>query len=195
MELSGYRCFGNSEAIAKAFHIASTGRPGPVLIDITKNAQLQLFEYSGYQKCNHIRSYRPEPEIRTEYLEKAAQLINEAKKPFCTFGQGVILGKAEEEFKKFIEKANIPSAATVMGLSALPSDHKLHVGMLGMHGNYAPNVMTNECDVLIAVGMRFDDRVTGRLDKYAKQAKVIHLDIDPAEIDKNVKTTVPVWKL
>ncbi|WP_042721846.1 biosynthetic-type acetolactate synthase large subunit [Flavobacterium sp. B17] len=181
------------EAIAKAFHIASTGRPGPVLIDITKNAQMQLFEYSGYKECNHIRSYRPEPEIRREYIEKAAELINQAKKPFVLFGQGVILGKAEEELKAFIEKVNIPAAATVMGLSALPTHHKLHVGMLGMHGNYAPNVMTNECDVLIAVGMRFDDRVTGRLDKYAKQAKIIHLDIDPAEIDKNVKTTVPVW--
>ncbi|SDF60301.1 biosynthetic-type acetolactate synthase large subunit [Epilithonimonas hungarica] len=181
------------EAIAKAFHIASTGRPGPVLIDITKNAQMQLFEYLGYKKCNHIRSYRPEPEIRNEYIEQAAELINQAKKPFVLFGQGVILGKAEREFKAFIEKANLPAAATVMGLSALETNHPLHVGMLGMHGNYAPNVMTNECDVLIAVGMRFDDRVTGRLDKYAKQAKIIHLDIDPAEIDKNVKTTVPVW--
>ena len=181
------------EAIAKAFHIASTGRPGPVLIDITKNAQMQLFEYSGYKKCNHIRSYRPEPEIRNEYIEQAAELINQAEKPFVLFGQGVILGKAEQEFKAFIEKVNLPAGATVMGLSALPTNHKLHVGMLGMHGNYAPNVMTNECDVLIAVGMRFDDRVTGRLDKYAKQAKIIHLDIDPAEIDKNVKTTVPVW--
>lgn len=181
------------EAIAKAFHIAGTGRPGPVLIDITKNAQIQLFEYLGYKKCNHIRSYRPEPEIRNEYIEQAAELINQAKKPFVVFGQGVILGKAEEEFKTFIEKTNLPAAATVMGLSALETFHPLHVGMLGMHGNYAPNVMTNECDVLIAVGMRFDDRVTGRLDKYAKQAKIIHLDIDPAEIDKNVKTTVPVW--
>ena len=181
------------EAIAKAFHIASTGRPGPVLVDITKNAQLQLFEYLGYKKCSHVRSYRPEPEIRKEFVEQAAKLINNAKKPFVLFGQGVILGQAEEEFKKFIEKINVPAAATVMGLSALPTDHKLHVGMLGMHGNYAPNVMTNECDVLIAIGMRFDDRVTGRLDKYAKQAKVIHLDIDPAEIDNNVKTTVPVW--
>lgn len=181
------------EAIAKAFHIASTGRPGPVLVDITKNAQLQLFEYLGYKKCSHVRSYRPEPEIRKEFVEQAAELINNAKKPFVLFGQGVILGQAEEEFKKFIEKINVPAAATVMGLSALPTDHKLHVGMLGMHGNYASNVMTNECDVLIAIGMRFDDRVTGRLDKYAKQAKVIHLDIDPAEIDKNVKTTVPVW--
>ncbi len=181
------------EALAKAFHIASTGRPGPVLVDITKNAQLQLFEYLGYKKCNHVRSYRPEPVIRKEFIEQAAELINNAKKPFVLFGQGVILGQAEQELKKFIEKANIPAAATVMGLSALPTDHHLHVGMLGMHGNYAPNVMTNDCDVLIAIGMRFDDRVTGRLDKYAKQAKVIHLDIDPAEIDKNVKTTVSVW--
>lgn len=179
--------------LAKAFYIASSGRPGPVLIDITKNAQLQLFEYSGYQKCNHIRSYRPKPNIRTEYIEQAAALINQAQRPFVLFGQGVILGKAEQEFKAFIEKSGIPAAWTIMGLSALPTDHPLNVGMLGMHGNYGPNVLTNECDVLIAVGMRFDDRVTGRLDKYARQAKVIHLDIDPAEIDKNVKTTVPVW--
>ena len=126
-------------------------------------------------------------------LKQAAKLINEAEKPFVIFGQGVILGKAEKEFKAFIEKAGIPAAWTILGLSAIPTDHPLNVGMLGMHGNYGPNVLTNECDVLIAVGMRFDDRVTGRLDKYAKQAKVIHLDIDPAEIDKNVKTTVPVW--
>ncbi len=179
--------------LAKAFYIARTGRPGPVLIDITKNAQMQLFDYEGYTPCNHVRSYRPAPIVRHEYIEQAAQIINEAKKPFVIFGQGVILGKAEQEFKEFIEKGGFPSATTVMGLSALETDHKLHVGMLGMHGNYAPNVMTNECDVLIAVGMRFDDRVTGRLDKYAKQAKVIHLDIDPAEIDKNVKSTVPVW--
>ena len=181
------------EAIAKAFYIASTGRPGPVLIDITKNAQLQLFDYEGYEKCKHVRSYRPSPEIRKEYIEKAAELINNAKKPYVIFGQGVILGRAEEEFKKFIEKGNLPAAATAMGLSAIPTDHELYMGMLGMHGNYAPNVLTNDCDVLVAVGMRFDDRVTGRLDKYAKQAKVIHLDIDPAEIDKNVKTTIPVW--
>ncbi|QNL52234.1 biosynthetic-type acetolactate synthase large subunit [Olivibacter sp. SDN3] len=180
-------------ALAKAFYIASTGRPGPVLIDITKNAQLQLFDYEGYTLCHHIRSYRPAPIIRKSYIEEAAKLINQAKKPFVLFGQGVILGKAEEEFKTFIEKTGIPAAWTIMGLSALPTDHPLNVGMLGMHGNYAPNVLTNECDVLIAIGMRFDDRVTGRLDKYAKQAKIIHLDIDPAEIDKNVKTTVPVW--
>jgi acetolactate synthase I/II/III large subunit len=181
------------EVMAKAFYIAKSGRPGPVLIDITKNAQIQKFDYKGYKKCNHIRSYRPKPIIRKEYIQEAAKLINSAEKPFIIFGQGVILGKAEKEFQKFIEKSGIPAAWTILGLSALPTDHSLNVGMLGMHGNYGPNVLTNECDVLIAVGMRFDDRVTGRLDKYAKQAKVIHLDIDPAEIDKNVKTTVPVW--
>jgi len=179
--------------LAKAFYIAGTGRPGPVLIDITKNAQLQLFDYEGYTKCTHIRSYRPKPIVRKEYVEAAAKMINEAKKPFVIFGQGVILGKAEKEFKAFIEKGSLPAAWTILGLSALPTDHPQNVGMLGMHGNYGPNVLTNECDVLIAVGMRFDDRVTGRLDKYAKQAQVIHLDIDPAEIDKNVKSAVPVW--
>ncbi|UAY54985.1 biosynthetic-type acetolactate synthase large subunit [Arachidicoccus terrestris] len=179
--------------LAKAFHIARTGRPGPVLIDITKNAQIQKFEYAGYEPCNHIRSYRPAPKVRKSYIEQAARLINEAKKPFVLFGQGVILGEAEKEFKAFIEKTGLPAAWTILGESAIPSDHYLNVGMLGMHGNYAPNVLTNECDVLIAVGMRFDDRVTGRLDKYAKQAKIVHLDIDPAEIDKNVQSTVPVW--
>ncbi|GAA4732056.1 biosynthetic-type acetolactate synthase large subunit [Flavisolibacter ginsenosidimutans] len=179
--------------LAKAFFVAKSGRPGPVLIDITKNAQVQKFEYSGYSTCEFIRSYRPKPIVRKEYIQQAAEIINAAEKPFVVFGQGVILGKAEKEFKQFIERSGIPAAWTIMGLSALPSDHPLNVGMLGMHGNYAPNVLTNECDVLIAVGMRFDDRVTGRLDKYAKQAKVIHLDIDPAEIDKNVKATVPVW--
>jgi acetolactate synthase I/II/III large subunit len=180
-------------AMAKAFYIASSGRPGPVLIDITKNAQIQKFDYNGYEKIDHIRSYRPKPIVRKEYIEAAAKLINEAKKPFVIFGQGVILGRAEKEFKQFIEKGGLPAAWTILGLSALPTAHSLNVGMLGMHGNYGPNVLTNECDVLIAVGMRFDDRVTGRLDKYAKQAKIIHLDIDPAEIDKNVKATVPVW--
>lgn len=179
--------------LAKAFYIARSGRPGPVLIDITKNAQIQPFAYEGYKACSHVRSYRPKPIIRKEYIAAAAELINKAEKPFVIFGQGVILGQAEQEFRAFIEKAGIPSAWTILGLSALPSDHPLNVGMLGMHGNYAPNLMTNECDVLIAVGMRFDDRVTGRLDKYAKQAKVIHLDIDPSEIDKNVKATVGVW--
>jgi acetolactate synthase I/II/III large subunit len=179
--------------LAKAFYIAGSGRPGPVLIDITKNAQLQKFDYTGYKPCNHIRSYRPKPIVRKEYVEQAAELINNAKKPFVIFGQGVILGHAEKEFDAFISKAGLPAAWTIMGMSAIPTDHPLSVGMLGMHGNYGPNVLTNECDVLIAVGMRFDDRVTGRLDKYAKQAKVIHLDIDPSEIDKNVKATVPVW--
>jgi len=179
--------------LAKAFYIARSGRPGPVLIDITKNAQLQLFAYAGYQKCNHVRSYRPKPIIRKEYIQEAANLINAAEKPFVIFGQGVILGKAEKEFANFIEKGGLPAAWTILGLSALPTDHSLNMGMLGMHGNYGPNVLTNDCDVLIAVGMRFDDRVTGRLDKYAKQAKVIHLDIDPSEIDKNVKATVGVW--
>lgn len=179
--------------LAKAFYIAGSGRPGPVLIDITKNAQLQKFDYNGYEKCTHIRSYRPKPLVRKEYVKAAAELINQAKKPFVLFGQGVILGRAENEFRQFIEKSGIPAAWTILGLSAMPTDHPLNVGMLGMHGNYGPNVLTNECDVLIAVGMRFDDRVTGRLDKYAKQAKLIHLDIDPAEIDKNVTSTVPVW--
>ncbi|MET0244280.1 MAG: thiamine pyrophosphate-binding protein, partial [Flavitalea sp.] len=179
--------------LAKAFYLAKSGRPGPVLIDITKNAQLQKFSYEGYQKCNHVRSYRPKPIVRKEYVEQAAKLINEAEKPFILWGQGVILGKAEKEFARFVEKSGIPSAWTIMGAGAIPTEHPLNVGMLGMHGNYGPNVLTNECDVLIAIGMRFDDRVTGRLDKYAKQAKVIHLDIDPAEIDKNVKSTVPVW--
>lgn len=179
--------------LAKAFYIAKSGRPGPVLIDITKNAQIQSFNNPGYQPCNHIRSYRPKPIVRKEHVEQAARLINEAERPFIIFGQGVILGRAESEFRAFIEKASIPAAWTILGLSALPTDHPLNVGMLGMHGNYGPNLLTNQCDVLIAIGMRFDDRVTGRLDKYAKQAKVIHLDIDPSEIDKNVKATVPVW--
>jgi len=179
--------------LAKAFHIAKTGRPGPVLIDITKNAQLQKIEYEGYTHCDFIRSYRPKPIVRRAYVDKAASLINAAQKPFVIWGQGVILGKAEEEFKSFIEKSGIPSAWTILGLSAIPTDHPLNVGMLGMHGNYGPNVLTNECDLLIAIGMRFDDRVTGRLDKYAKQCKIIHLDIDPSEIDKNVKATVGLW--
>lgn len=179
--------------LAKAFYIARSGRPGPVLIDITKNAQLQMFEYEGYVPCEHIRSYRPRPLVRKEYIEAAAAMINSAKKPFILFGQGVLLGSAEAEFKAFVEKSGIPAAWTILGAGAIPTDHPLNVGMLGMHGNYGPNVQTNACDVMIAIGMRFDDRVTGRLDKYAKQAKVIHLDIDPAEIDKNVKADVPVW--
>ncbi|MFT2008949.1 biosynthetic-type acetolactate synthase large subunit [Pontibacter sp. 13R65] len=181
------------EVLAKAFYFAKSGRPGPVLIDIAKNAQLQKFEYKGYNRCDHVRSYRPKPIVRKEYIEQAAEVINAAQKPFVLWGQGIMLGSAEQEFKAFIEKSGIPAAWTIMGAGSLPSDHPQNVGMLGMHGNYGPNVLTNECDVLIAIGMRFDDRVTGRLDKYAKQAKVIHFDIDPSEIDKNVKTTVPVW--
>lgn len=181
------------EVLAKAFYIAKSGRPGPVLIDITKNAQLQVEEFEAYAKCNHIRSYRPKPKVRVEFIEEAAKLINGAQKPFVLFGQGVILGNAEKEFKAFIEKTGIPAAWTIMGEGAIPTEHPLNVGMLGMHGNYGPNVLTNEADVIIAIGMRFDDRVTGRLDKYAKQAKIVHLDIDPAEIDKNVKADVGVW--
>ncbi len=181
------------QVLAKAFFIAKSGRPGPVLVDISKNAQLQTFDYEGYVPCQHIRSYRPKPIVRREYVEQAAALIEAAERPFVLFGQGVILGNAEAEFRAFIEKSGIPAAWTILGAGAIPTDHPLNVGMLGMHGNYGPNVLTNQCDVLIAIGMRFDDRVTGRLDKYAKQAKVVHLDIDPAEIDKNVKATVPVW--
>jgi len=178
-------------AIAKAFYIARSGKPGPVLVDITKNAQFDKvdFEYKPFQG---MRSYQPTPDTSLAKITEAAELINSAKQPFVLFGQGVILSQAEEEFKTFIEKAGIPSAWTIMGLSALETDHYLNVGMLGMHGNYAPNKLTNECDVLIAIGMRFDDRVTGDLSKYAKQAKVIHIEIDAAEIDKNVKADIPV---
>ena len=177
------------KVLAKAFYIAKSGRPGPVLIDITKDAQFELFNYS-YQKCNSIRSYNPISTCSDDLFDKASKMINDSKKPFIVFGQGVILGNAELEFKKFIEKTGIPSAWTILGLSALPTDHYLNVGMVGMHGNYGPNVLTNECDLLIAVGMRFDDRVTGNLNTYAKQAKIIHLEIDPAEIDKNVKCDI-----
>ncbi|WP_233885178.1 biosynthetic-type acetolactate synthase large subunit [Tenacibaculum piscium] len=179
------------EIFAKAFYIAKSGRPGPVLIDITKDAQFEMFDFE-YEKCTSIRSYKAKPDVDLTQVKAAAALINKAKKPLVVFGQGVILGEAEQEFKTFIEKADIPSAWTILGLSALPTDHQLNIGMVGMHGNYAPNVLTNECDVLIAVGMRFDDRVTGDLSKYAKQAKVIHFEIDPAEIDKNVKADVAV---
>ncbi len=181
------------EALAKAFYIARSGRPGPVLIDVTKNAQLQMVEFGEYQFCRHLRSYRPNPIVRPAYIAAAAELINAAERPFIIWGQGIILGKAEQEFQQFVEKSGIPAAWTILGASALSTDHPQNVGMLGMHGNYGPNVLTNQCDVLIAIGMRFDDRVTGRLDKYAKQAKVIHLDIDPSEIDKNVQATVAVW--
>ena len=177
--------------IAKAFYIARSGRPGPVLIDITKDAQFGELEFQ-YSKCEKVRSYTPVPAMDPEKLREAAELINKATKPFVVWGQGVTLGKAEKEFQDFIEKAGIPSASTLLGLSALPSEHHLHVGMVGMHGNYAPNVLTNSCDVLVAVGMRFDDRVTGNLATYAKQAKIIHFEIDPAEVDKNVKSDIAV---
>jgi acetolactate synthase-1/2/3 large subunit len=178
-------------AIAKAFYIAKSGRPGPVLVDITKDAQFEEFDFSD-EKCTKVRSYMPVPKTAQSSLEAAAKIINEAKKPLIVWGQGVILSEAEQQFKDFVEKAGIPAAWTILGASALPTSHPLNVGMLGMHGNYAPNKLTNECDVLIAIGMRFDDRVTGSLDTYAKQAKVIHFEIDPAEIDKNVKTDVAV---
>jgi acetolactate synthase-1/2/3 large subunit len=176
---------------AKAFYIAKSGRPGPVLIDITKDAQFGELDFS-YNKCVKVRSYKAIPTLNIEKVKEAAVLINAAKKPMIVFGQGVILGSAENEFKNFIEKTGIPSACTGLGLSALETDHPLHVGMVGMHGNYGPNVLTNQCDVLIAIGMRFDDRVTGNLNTYAKQAKIIHFEIDPSEVDKNVKTNVAV---
>ncbi|PCJ94905.1 MAG: acetolactate synthase, large subunit, biosynthetic type [Flavobacteriaceae bacterium] len=179
------------EVLAKAFYIAKSGRPGPVLIDITKNAQQELFDFS-YEPCRKVRSYVPVPKPKTSQIEAAAALINAAKKPLIVFGQGIIIGKAEAQLKELVEKAGIPAAWTILGLSAMNTDHPLNVGMVGMHGNYAPNVLTNECDVLIAIGMRFDDRVTGKLDTYATQAKVIHFEIDPAEIHKNVHADVAV---
>lgn len=179
------------EIMAKAFYIARSGRPGPVLVDITKNAQFDELDFV-YEKCTAVRSYTPAPKPQPGSLEKAAELINSAKKPFIVFGQGVILGEAEAELKAFVEKTGIPAAWTILGLSAMDTGHPLNVGMIGMHGNYGPNMLTNECDVLIAIGMRFDDRVTGDLNTYAKQAKVIHFEIDPAEVNKNVKVDVAV---
>lgn len=178
-------------AVSRAFFIASTGRPGPVVLDFTKDAQMGLVDYK-YEKVNYIRSYNPKPQHETVHLEEAARCINEAKKPLVLVGQGVILSGAEEILKKFLEKTQIPAAATILGLSALPSDFPLYKGMLGMHGNVGPNMKTNECDVLFAIGMRFDDRVTGDLQTYAKQARIIHLDIDSAEIGKNVEADIPL---
>lgn len=178
-------------AVSRAFYIANSGRPGPVVLDIAKDAQIKTCEYN-YEKTVSLRSYRPLPIPNTEKIADAAELINQAKKPFALIGQGVILGNAEQELIAFLEKAQIPFAWTILGLSAVPTEHPLNCGMLGMHGNIGPNIKTNECDVLIAIGMRFDDRVTGDLNTYAKQAKVIHFDIDRAEIDKNVKATVKV---
>lgn len=177
------------EVFAKAFYVAKSGRPGPVVIDITKNAQFGELDFH-YEPCEVVKTYVSRPNIGRDALQEAADLINSAERPYILFGQGVILSEAEAELKTFVEKAGIPAAWTIMGLSAMNTDHPLNVGMLGMHGNYGPNVMINECDVMIAIGMRFDDRVTGNLDKFAKQAKVIHIEIDRAEIDKNVKTDV-----
>lgn len=179
------------EVFAKAFYIANTGRPGPVMIDITKDAQFGKLEWS-YTKAPRIRSYWPKPKPKMDDIKAAAELINNAKRPYLLAGHGVLISEAQEELKQLIERAEIPTICTVQGLSALPHEHPLHMGMPGMHGNYGPNLLTTECDVLIAIGMRFDDRITGNLDKYAKQAKVIHLEIDPSEVDKNVKTTVAI---
>jgi len=179
------------EAIAKAFHIALTGRPGPVLLDISKDAQFAQFDFE-YKKCTKIRSYLPEYPVDPFQVKAAADIINEAKKPIVLFGHGVVLGHAEDELKELIEKTGIPAAWTLLGLSALPSDHPLNVGMLGMHGNYGPNIKTNEADVVIAIGMRFDDRVTGKVAAYARQAKIIHFEIDPAEINKIIHADAPV---
>ncbi|MEN8249573.1 MAG: biosynthetic-type acetolactate synthase large subunit [Bacteroidota bacterium] len=179
------------EAIARAFYIAKSGRPGPVLIDITKDAQFGTFDYL-YQKCKGIRSYKPVPETDFMKVSEAASLINSAKKPLILAGHGILLSRAEKELQELAEKAQIPVACTLLGLSSMLADHELYMGMLGMHGNYAPNKLTNEADLLIAIGMRFDDRVTGDLKQYAKQAKVVHIEIDPSEIDKNVKADVAV---
>lgn len=176
---------------AKAFYIANTGRPGPVMIDITKNAQFGKLEWK-YQKAPRIRSYWPTPKPHPTAIQAAAQLINEAKRPYLLAGHGVLIAEAQAELKQLIETADIPTVCTLQGLSALSHEHPLHMGMPGMHGNYGANVLTNECDVLIAIGMRFDDRITGKLEKYAPQAKVIHIEIDPSEIDKNMKTTVAI---
>ena len=179
------------EIIAKAFYIARSGRPGPVLVDITKDAQFGTSNFS-YSPCTKIRSYKPIPETEENDLVQAAKLINAAKNPLIVWGQGVILGEAEEEFRAFVEKSGVPAAWTILGVSAIETSHPLNVGMVGMHGNYAPNLLTNECDLLLAIGMRFDDRVTGDLSTYAKQAKIIHFEIDPAEVNKNVEVDVAV---
>lgn len=178
-------------AVARAFYIARSGRPGPVVLDFAKNAQVDMTDYEPVN-VDFIRSYDPDPETDSTAVAEAVALINAAKRPLVLVGQGVELGNAQKELQNFVEKADIPCGCTLLGLSALPSNHRLNKGMLGMHGNLCPNVKTNECDVLIAVGMRFDDRVTGKLETYAKQAKIIHLDVDPSEIGKNVAVDVPV---
>ena len=180
-------------AVAKAFYIAKSGRPGPVLIDITKNAQNELIDESEYERCIHIRTYKPKPVLQLGQVNAAAILINNAKRPYLLAGQGVLLSGATSELLAFSEKTGIPVACTLLGLGSFPTDHPNYVGFLGMHGNYGPNMNTNECDVLIAVGMRFDDRVTGNVNKYARQAKIIHIEIDNAEINKIIKTDVSVY--
>lgn len=179
-------------AIAKAFYIAASGRPGPVLVDITKNAQNELTDDLEYEPCKAVRTYKPKPVLQKSQVEEAAALINNAKRPYILAGQGILLSGATEELISFSEKTGIPVASTLLGLGAFPTDHPNYVGYLGMHGNYGPNINTNQCDVLIAVGMRFDDRVTGNVSKYAKQAKVIHIEIDKAEINKIIKADVEV---
>ena len=178
-------------ALAKAFYIASSGRPGPVLVDITKDAQFEKLDFS-YEKCTAVRSFQPKPKLNADQLQAASKLLNEAKKPLMIVGQGIMLSNAEEELLVFAEKTGVPVASTLLGLGAFPANHSQFVGMVGMHGNYAPNVKSNECDVLLAVGMRFDDRVTGDVSRYAKQAKVVHIDIDAAEINKIIKADAPV---
>ncbi len=180
-----------ADAIARAFYIAKSGRPGPVLVDITKDAQFGEAGFN-YKKCESIRSYVPKPKLVQKDLQDAANLINAASKPYLLIGQGILLSEAEDVLLAFAEKTGIPVASTLLGLGAFPADHPLYVGYLGMHGNYAPNLQTNKCDVLIAVGMRFDDRVTGDVDRYAKQAKVVHVDIDKAELNKIVETEVGI---
>lgn len=178
-------------ALAKAFYIASSGRSGPVLVDITKDAQFEKLDFS-YKKCTAVRSFQPKPKLNADQLQAASKLLNEAKKPLMIVGQGIMLSNAEEELRAFAEKTGVPVASTLLGLGAFPANHPQFVGMVGMHGNYAPNVKSNECDVLLAVGMRFDDRVTGDVSRYAKQAKVVHIDIDAAEINKIIKADAPV---
>lgn len=181
-----------ASAVARAFFIARTGRPGPVLIDITKNAQNELIEEAEYRKCDFIRTYKPKPVLQISQVEAAAKLINAAKRPYLLCGQGVLLSGATESLVALSEKTGIPVACTLLGLGGFPADHPNYVGYLGMHGNYGPNINTNECDVLIAVGMRFDDRVTGNVSKYARQARVVHIDIDKAEINKIIRAEVAV---
>ncbi len=177
--------------MAKAFYIARSGRPGPVLVDITKSAQIAPYTKSfNYEKRRQIKGYKPASKARQKDLTRAAELINNAKKPFMFVGHGILISKAEKQVLEFVEKTGIPVACTLLGLSAFPTDHPQYVGMLGMHGNYGPNILTNQADVIIAVGMRFDDRVTGNLDRYAKQAKIIHIDIDQAEIGKILEPEV-----